>query len=601
METEYKSSRALGKVVNNQIDVCIISLHPPSMMHRLSQASTFIYDMERKLKPLSKDNDVSILLVDGRDNSFISQLMKKDLQGIPSIVFAGEGLEDETWISESQKSEIPKLINQLKDLNPQPKVYIAFKYGGNAFKSTLVSEGFDDVSVWEHGTLFDSGGTLQKHLSSMSKKSKENGVETLAWSPPTVNWLNEMSHFRNLRLKVGDLEEIVKIKGVVNEAIRSGGTKCFKIHPDSSLIGNEDVWFRTKAITFYLCQECSKDLRDNYRITSMGWYFVSKKQHLTKVANDIKGRSGRIVIWLDVGVGRSDSSAFDLTSWLDDTQFGDLQVVYIVTSKGTDHEQLEETITGPIKKHHGLRPSEDVHTIEIEGFKTDIDLSQKEVNVDVTLDKISNNCSLDKLQNIITEEFFDSTQNKEGQLVGISCPLEQREVSFYKGDDESLHMHLGVRNIKQLKQIFALMFFPDSRDTLERKLRSIGLGTKLEFKMRNALKVFKQCVLLELDTLTPDQIRVRKKAKKQKRVVIDGRAGSGKTYLALYFILERLTSDKIKGKDNDGFMLFCFDAESLGNEIVKWLCTRFGNSISISEKNTLLRRIHFLYNTGCCS
>jgi hypothetical protein len=609
LETEYKSSRALDKVVDNQIDVCIISLHSPSMLHRLSQSSTFIYDMERKLKTFSKDNDVSILLVDGRDNSSISQLIKKDFQGIPSIVFAGEGLEDETWMTDkiarvkSKQSDIAKLVNKMKHLNPRPKVCIAFKYGGGAFKSILVSEGLQDVSVWEHGTLFDSGGTLQEHLSSLSKRKPKGGsgvVETKTWSPPTLNWTKEHSELRNLRLKVGDFEEIVEIKGAVNEAIRSGTTKCFNIKPHPSLIGNEDIWFRTRAITLYMCQECSKDLRDTSRSTFMGWYFVSKKEHLTEVANDIKGHSGRIVIWLDVGGSTSDFFAFDLTSWLGETEFGDLQVVYIITSKGAEHEQLEETITGPIRKNHGLKPSEDVHAIEIGRFKTDIDLSQKEVNVDVTLDKTSKNCSLYKLQNIITEEFFDSTQKKDGQIVDISDPLEQREASFYKGDDESIHMHLGIRDIKQLKKVFALMFFPDSRDTLERKLKSIGLGTKLDFKMRNALKVFKQCVL-ELDTLTPDQKRVRKKAKKQKRVVIDGRAGSGKTYLALYFILERLTSDKIKGKDNDGFMLFCFDAESLGNEIVKWLCTRFGNSISISEKNTLLRRIHFLYNTGCCS
>ena len=54
----------------------------------------------------------------------------------------------------------------------------------------------------------------------------------------------------------------------------------------------------------------------------------------------------------------------------------------------------------------------------------------------------------------------------------------------------------------------------------------------------------------------------------------------------------------MKGKKNDGLILFCFDAESLGNETVKWICTRFGDSISISEKNTLLRRIPFFYNSG---
>jgi hypothetical protein len=95
-------------------------------------------------------------------------------------------------------------------------------------------------------------------------------------------------------------------------------------------------------------------------------------------------------------------------------------------------------ILGPIKRHHGLKPSEDVHTFEIGGFKSDIDLSEKEVNVDVTLEKISKNCSLDKLQNIITQAFFDNTQNKEGQSADISDPLEEREASFYKGGSTEL-------------------------------------------------------------------------------------------------------------------------------------------------------------------
>jgi hypothetical protein len=77
------------------------------------------------------------------------------------------------------------------------------------------------------------------------------------------------------------------------------------------------------------------------------------------------------------------------------------------------------------------------------------------------------------VQNILTEEFFDSTciQNKNGHIVDILDPLEHREASFYKDDNESLHLHVGVgvRNMKQLKQIFAFMCFPDSCDTLESK------------------------------------------------------------------------------------------------------------------------------------
>jgi hypothetical protein len=176
---------------------------------------------------------------------------------------------------------------------------------------------------------------------------------------------------------------------------------------------------------------------------------------------------------------------------------------------------------------------------------------------------------------ILLEEFFD-TASTEG-----NSSIEQHGATFYRGDNKSIHMHVGVRNIKQLKQIlFALMFFSDSREKLESKLRMIGLHTKLEFKMRNVLKAFKQCVL-ELDTLASDQKKVRRQAKELKRDVIHGRAGSGKAYIGVHTMLERLASSN---KINHGLISFCFNTESLGNETVKWICTRFGNSISISKQ-----------------
>ena len=58
--------------------------------------------------------------------------------------------------------------------------------------------------------------------------------------------------------------------------------------------------------------------------------------------------------------------------------------------------------------------------------------------------------------------------------------------------------------------------------------------------MSNPLKIFLQCVL-ELDTPTKDQRRALKTIRKNGWVVIDGRPGSGKTYLAVHCILKLLT------------------------------------------------------------
>jgi hypothetical protein len=56
LEQLHMTKRALNRVDGNQIDVCIISLHPPSMLHRLPHTSSFIYDIEQQLQPLSTIN-----------------------------------------------------------------------------------------------------------------------------------------------------------------------------------------------------------------------------------------------------------------------------------------------------------------------------------------------------------------------------------------------------------------------------------------------------------------------------------------------------------------------------------------------------------------
>ena len=590
--TTLKTKHSLDGIDAEMIDVCIISLHPPSMMHRLSSASNTIHDIGRKLKPLSDENNISILLVDGNDQDEMNHL-KKNLEEITSLIFIGEGLlMDEASTTESSGQSSSDILDLLIKLNTEhkcrPQVSIAFKYGANAIKGDLGHHGFkevdvwdlsnersDVVDVWKDGHLF---GHLKRHLSSMKKDKKGYpSVDVLAWTPPTQDWRKKI--IGNLSLKVGDVEEIDKIKKIVIQAIKSEQTKCFEIQPLSFHDIDDDPYRRARSITYFMCQESSRAIKDTY-FYSTCWYYVSKNEHLSEVANEIEDkRSGCVVIWID-GI---DSYALNLEEGLLEKSItGDLKVIYIVTKnlETTDHD-----IVGPIQKIHKLSEN-DMRLIHIDPEKSDIELSQREVSVDVTLLETPKNhgCKL-------LEEFFDTT-SAEGNFV------EQHEATFYRGDDESVHLHVGVRNIKQLKQIFAFMFFPDSKKTLESKLRSIGLRTKLEFKIRNPLKFFKQCVL-ELDTLTPDQEIVRRQATRQRRVVINGRAGSGKTYLALHFILERLTiSNKINGKENDGIILFCFNAESLGNEIVKWLCTRLGDSSSINEKNEKLRRVHFLYNIG---
>jgi hypothetical protein len=118
----------------------------------------------------------------------------------------------------------------------------------------------------------------------------------------------------------------------------------------------------------------------------------------------------------------------------------------------------------------------------------------------------------------------------------------------------------------------------------------------LEFHISNVLKVFQQCVL-ELDTLTEDQKMKMKKIKELVRVLIDGRAGSGKTFVAMHCILELMRSNaNVSSQEERGLMLVCFDCLTLGNDLVKWIHARLGGSIE--ETNRQLDDIHFMYRDG---
>jgi hypothetical protein len=535
--------------------------------------------------------------------------LKRDLKDITSLIFIGEGLLMEkastTESSGLSSSDILDLLREFEDEHEcLPQVSFALRYGANAIKADLKNQGFKDVNVWKlkykrsetddiwksSKNLLGRKGMLHNHFSSFKKKKKNGGyasVETLAWSPPTQDWRK----IKNVSLKVGDAEKIDEIKDVIFEAVESEETKCIYIQPFPCDANNADLNVRARAATLYGCQESSRTIMEDYDSSIGGWYYVSKNEHLLEIVEKIKDEeSGSIVIWIDC----KDSSALNLKECLLETDItdGDLKVVYIVTKtvESKDHD-----IVGQIKEIHDLREN-DVKSIRIHQPSTDIDLSQREVSVDVTLLGTPKDHD-DEVQAILLEEFFDSS-NTDGN------PVEQHEATFYRGDDHSLHVRVGVRHIQQLKQMFFLIFFPDSRKSLERKLQNISADIKLQFMMHNALKIFQECVL-KLNTLTEDQKRALKEMEDLVWVLLDGRAGSGKTYVALHRILEVLlnsnTSSGTSGANSQehesarGLVLLCLDAEPLGNDIAKWICTRVGERVSIPEKNDILKRVHIMY------
>ena len=201
-----------------------------------------------------------------------------------------------------------------------------------------------------------------------------------------------------------------------------------------------------------------------------------------------------------------------------------MKVVYIITK---DRKRKDDSkIRGSIKEMCHLSEN-NVHNIPIGPTETDIELSEHEVGVDVTL-RGTPSIAFHELKKIMLHQLFNTPSNE----------VEKHEATFYKGDEDRLHIHIGVRHIQQLRHIFSLLFSPNSRTTLESKLK----GLKFEYKMKNSLKVFKDCVL-QLNTLTDHQEEAFRRMKDCKRVLINGRAGSSKTFLAMHLMLGLLTDN----------------------------------------------------------
>lgn len=594
---ENESSDIHPEASTNGFDACIISLHPPSMLHRLSQSSTFIRDIESKLKrPPFKKTNISILLVDGNDEENMKRVVKKDFKNGASFIFVGEGivLEKDSTVESSglAVSDICDLLKKLKDENRCcPQVYFALKYGAEAVKIDLEDQGFKDihvwdlkcqrsksviVDVWKDSNLLGKKGLLYKHFYSLEKESEDGttSVETMVWSPPTEDWRRE-SNIKNLTLKVGDAEAIEKVKHAITQAVESERTASIEIQPRDS--NSDALYNHARAITFYGLQEASKTITEDLD-SPLGWYYVSTSEHLSKIAEEMKEQedSGYVIIWMD---GR-DLSTLNLKDWSQEVLHVDLKVIYVIT-KTVGNKDNGIDIVEQIKEMHEDLLGKDIKSIKIDDPKTDIDLSEREVSFDITLEGTLKN-EWDKVRTILLKHLFDTTSSSRN----AKSAIEPHEVTFYDGDEDRVHGHVGVRNILHLKNIFSSIFFPDNRKSMDRDLKNISTDIKLQYKMKNSLKIFQECVL-KLNTPTKNQKRALKEIEKLGgRVRIDGRAGSGKTFIAMCRLVKVLI-------DGSGLVLLCMDSEALIYEIVKCVCARFGEGMSDLEKNEMLKRVHF--------
>ena len=152
----------------NYIDVCIILIDsPPTMLQHL-ESSKALYNVERKLRVLSNENGLSILLVDGSDHKNITDLMEKDLRNnIKSYILVGDGIEDVSWISEdssiTNRAGISDLFETIRkqDRRLTTPISLCLRYGGpGRMKADLEKKGSCNVKVWTHSSAPGNCTTL---------------------------------------------------------------------------------------------------------------------------------------------------------------------------------------------------------------------------------------------------------------------------------------------------------------------------------------------------------------------------------------------------------------------------------------------------------
>ena len=185
----------------------------------------------------------------------------------------------------------------------------------------------------------------------------------------------------------------------------------------------------------------------------------------------------------------------------------------------------------------------------------------------------------------------------QATLPGKDRPL----AALYEDDqDDAIYVRMHVSDVgllhKQRDDLLTRVFEVELSKALVQKERREGLQGKeketpvvVEVDKSQFVEQYEKSVLA-LEKLTPDQRRKLAQCKGKRRVHVKAPAGAGKTYIAMYQMLELLK------QSDGGAILFVAPKPALCYFVVRWLCARVQSNGKGSELDRLLPRLHVLYD-----
>jgi hypothetical protein len=344
---------------------------------------------------------------------------------------------------------------------------------------------------------------------------------------------------------------------------------------------NEDIYHRARALVYRCCKDLGHTLNKNHM--RQGLHYVCDDAQVKDLVKAFESQEGgtsnqKAVIWIHV------RSPLDLSPLIESEVSNKMKVVYFVTGGSEDSSDTVEGVITYIRQKYEMKESDikerrRKHQLgpEVSG----IELSDNGVAFSLSLSGIENSkVSKKKIQMTLAKEVANAKTNDQALNM-----FKDQELTCYEDDDGALHVHVNVRDVKQLVRAFSVVHFDRNR---------LGLSDlKLNCcKVKNALGTFSRC-MLKLETLTGKQKELLKKwirqEKKYKYTRIEGQAGTGKSYLALHILQEFMKDDS---KKRECALFICRNAE-LAHSFASWLCNRLANDKE--DRDRVLERLYFMF------
>ena len=400
------------------------------------------------------------------------------------------------------------MMKCVKHMPNPPKISVALKYGTETIKMELNQEGLDKV-VAAPEDIFSSNNSFMDVLRSLQieycSSTTDAKIGILMKSNPTMTW--EHKTLSNLRLTVDDLPNMYALKEDVSSCLAKGINACFPIMPMSDYMNDEDVYHRARALVYHCCKDLGHTLNKNHM--RQGLHYVCDDAQVKDLVKAFESQEGGIsnqkaVIWIHV------RSPLDLSPLIKSDVSNKMNVVYLVTGGSEDSSDSVERVISCIKKEYELKE------IDIKDRRRNHQLGPAVSGIEVSDNGVAFSLSLEgvdyskfskkKIQMTLAKEVANAKTNDEALNV-----FKHQELTCYDDGDGSLHVHVNVRDVKQLVRAFSVVHFDRHR---------LGLSDmKLNYKMENALSTFLRC-MLKLETMTRKQkelfkkwIRLRKKYK----------------------------------------------------------------------------------------